>query len=232
MRRLFSRKLLVLLVLVIIAALSGSTAYFYTRYQKAQRFLSNPNEVSKEEIKSITTALGKFMLLPKDDTPTIATILDKNKLKDQPFFDNTQNGDKMIIYTKSLKAILFRPSTGQVINFTTLNIGTSSAQTQQQPIRIAVYNGTNKVGLSQTFEKDIKAKVTNIEVDVKENAKKDNYEKTLVVDLSGNKADPAKQLAQLINGQVSKLPDGEVAPTSTVGPLDFLVILGQNYTGK
>lgn len=211
-----------------IAGLGASTAYYYTRYQKAQLFLSNPNEASKEEIKSISQELGKLIELPRDDEPTVATILDKNKLKNEPFFTKAENGDKVILYTKSLKAILFRPSTGKVINFASLNISTPSAQTAQ-PVRIVIYNGTETTGLTQTLEKDLTSKANNIKVVSRENAKKTDYAKTLVVDLTGNQADVAEQLAQLAGGSVGKLPEEETNPGSSA---EFLIIVGKDYTEK
>ena len=49
----------------------------------------------------------------------------------------------------------------------------------------------------------------------------------MVIDLTGQNADLAKQIADTIAGEVSSLPEGESKPTdSTIG---LLVILGKNY---
>lgn len=56
------------------------------------------------------------MELPKEETPTIATISDKEKLKGQVFFDAAENGDVLFAYTTAMKAILYRPSTNKIIN--------------------------------------------------------------------------------------------------------------------
>jgi hypothetical protein len=45
----------------------------------------------------------------------MATVLEQDKLKDQPFFARAQNGDKVIIYTQNKKAILYRPSENRII---------------------------------------------------------------------------------------------------------------------
>ena len=179
------------------AALVGVSYYFYNQYQRTQKLLQNPTEAAKVETKFILGKVGKLMDLPTGEDPTIATILDSEKLKDQPFFAKAKNGDKVILYTNARKAILFRPDTNRVIDFAPINIGNPSAQ-PVTPVRIVLYNGTNIVGLTQTFEKSLKSKATNIEVVGRANAKKTDYGETIVVDLTGTKPELAKQMAELV----------------------------------
>jgi hypothetical protein len=219
---------LVFTTILAFAALIGVSYYFYNQYQRTQKLLQNPTEAAKAETKFILGQVGKLMDLPTDEDPTIATILDSEKLKDQPFFAKAKNGDKVILYTNARKAILFRPDTNRVIDFAPINIGTPSAQ-PVTPVRIVLYNGTNIVGLTQTFEKSLKSKATNIEVVGRANAKKTDYGETIVVDLTGTKPELAKQMAELVKGEVSELPDGEVKPAVTA---DLLVILGNNSAAQ
>ncbi len=222
-------KITIGIALVLLLAAAGAPSYyFYTQYQKTKMLLGNPTEAAKEETKAVTAQLSRLMELPADEDPTIATILDKDKLKDQPFFAKAENGDKVIIYAKSLKAILFRPSANKVIDFAPINIGTPSAQTAQ-PIRVVLYNGTDIVGLTKAFEKDLKSRATNVEVVRRSDAKKTDYEKTLVVDVTGTKGELAKQMADLIKGDVAILPDGEEAPGQQA---DLLVIIGKDASGQ
>ncbi len=76
--------------------------------------------------KSTTTAgtleaVGKLVPLPQDEMPTIATVTDLTPLKDQAFFKEAEIGDKVVIYDKSKKAILYRPSTNKIIQIASLN---------------------------------------------------------------------------------------------------------------
>jgi len=209
-----------IIVVLVMLVLIGTAYYFFSQYKKTQLLLNNPTLAAKEEVKKITDQLSKLMELPAKEEPIVVTVLDKKKLTGQDFFKRAENGDKVIVYSVSKKAILFRPSINKIIEVAPLNLGDTN-----QPVKIALYNGTTTVGMTSSLEKELTGKVTNITIADKVNAKKTDYEKTLVIDLSGKKSELAKQLATLLNAQVSKLPAGETAPKNT----DLLVIIGADY---
>jgi len=209
-----------IIVVLVMLVLIGTAYYFFSQYKKTQLLLNNPTLAAKEEVKKITDQLSKLMELPAKEEPIVVTVLDKKKLTGQDFFKRAENGDKVIVYSVSKKAILFRPSINKIIEAAPLNLGDTN-----QPVKIALYNGTTTVGMISSLEKELTGKVTNITIADKANAKKTDYEKTLVIDLSGKKSELAKQLATLLNAQVSKLPAGETAPKNT----DLLVIIGADY---
>lgn len=101
--------------------------YFYTKYQQAQKLLKNPQQVSLEQTKSVVDKVGKLIALPTDETPSLATVQDKSKLKDQPFFKNAVNGDKLLLYIKAKKAILYRESANKIIEVAPINIQKQTA---------------------------------------------------------------------------------------------------------
>ena len=113
----FGLKFIGLLIAILVA--SGGYAgayYFYNQYNQAKITLDNPEIASQKEVKDITDKLAKIYALPEGEEPTVATVLDKEKLKDQAFFARAENGDKVVIFTKSQMAILFRVSEGKIIN--------------------------------------------------------------------------------------------------------------------
>lgn len=85
---------------------------------------STPQNVQSDEITALQAELSKFLELPADDTPTLATVSDVEKVKDQTFFKNAQNGDKVLLYSKAGKAILYRPSTKKLIEVAPINTPT------------------------------------------------------------------------------------------------------------
>ncbi len=124
-----NKKFFYLIVLFFIAAIIAGSSYFYIKYQNSKKLLNQPTAVSQDEEKNILASVGLLMELPKNENPTIATISNLEKLKSQPFFNNAKNGDKVLIYTKAKKAILYRPSVNKIIEVSSLNLGDSSAQT-------------------------------------------------------------------------------------------------------
>jgi len=101
-------------VLVVISVLFLAY-YFYKQNKRAKLILQDPGQIAKEEIASLVSKVEKLMILPTGETPTFATVTDWEKLKDEIFFKNAKKGDKVLIYTKAKKAILYRPSTNKIM---------------------------------------------------------------------------------------------------------------------
>jgi len=208
---------------VLLVLLAGSSVYLFARYQKAQTELTkikeNPQVTADVQSKELVAKVGQLIALPDKETPTVATVTDVTKLKSQSFFAKAKNGDKVLIYTQAKKAILYRESINKVIDVAPINIG------QSQNLKVALYNGTATTGATNTLEKRIQDKKINIDVVLKEDASAKDYEKTLVIDLSGNQSATADQLAKLFNGQVVSLPKAETKPNA-----DILIIIGKNFS--
>jgi len=223
----------IILAILFILAISGTAVYFYLRYQETVQLLTTKTAPA-DESKKIIEKVGQLILLPSDEQPTIATVTDPQKLKDQPFFTNAQNGDKVIIFANAKKAILFRPSVNKIIDVAPVNIGTSSAtpatstaaspSPKTQSYNFVLFNGTTKVGLTQKYEKILKNAIPNAVVVDRDNAKKNDYTKSIFIDISGTKSKEADQIAKLLNITVEKLPADEVKPSNA----DFLIILGSD----
>lgn len=228
------KSILGFIIIIIIVGSLGISAYFYKQYEKIKK---NPNIVAQEEVKSLATKVGQLMVLPTDEAPNIATVVDKEKLKDQPFFKNTLNGDKILIYTKAKKAILYRPSSHKIIEFAPLAIGDGDQSTvlgseteniapttppTVESAKVVLLNGSTKAGLTNSVENKIK-ETANTEILYKNNAAKNDYTSNLVIDLSGNHQEQAKQIAQIIGGEVSEMVEGEAKPANA----DILVIVSK-----
>lgn len=217
----------VLIVLTIIGA--GAGGYFYYQYQKTNKELqtikTDPSTVQKAaeaEVKKLIAEVGKLIQLPEGEDPTVASITDIDKLKDQAFFAKAKNGDKVIIYTNAKKAILYDPAAKKIIDVAPINIGTPSAQATQA--KIALRNGTSTTGLTNKAETDIKKAYPQANIVVKENASKDNYDKSTVVVLNDGAKEAANNIAKTLNISVGDLPAGESKPSN----VDILIIIGKD----
>ncbi len=84
-----------------------------------------PKNAEADQTKDLERTLQKvsrIMVLPANEEPTLATVTDLSKLKDQPFFANAQEGDKVLIYPRSPKAILYSPSKDKIIEVSSVNL--------------------------------------------------------------------------------------------------------------
>lgn len=111
----------------IVAVILIAGGYFYYQHTQTAKQTNNP-AAAADEVKKLVEAVGKLIDLPTGETPTIATVTDIAKLKDQPFFQKAQNGDKVLIYGKAREAYLYDPVANKVISVAPLNVGTASAQ--------------------------------------------------------------------------------------------------------
>lgn len=176
------------------------------------------------EADALVAEVKKLIDLPKDEKPTVATVTDIDKVKDQPFFKNAKNGDKVIIYTNAKKAILYRQTEKRIIEVGALNINQQTQVAGTQSSKFIIFNGTKAAGLTKTMEESLKKALPSAEVTDRANAAKSDYQQSLIVDLTGKQLDNAQQLAKTLNLKVSNLPEGETKPEN----VDFLIIIGQD----
>lgn len=175
----------------------------------------------------------RYLELPTDEEPTLATVTDREKLAEQPFFQKAENGDKVLIYSNSGRAVLYRPyKEKKIIDVTTVNVTkpepevpvetpsvAPSPEVSEQSsvpaiIRVALYNGSIEVGVTNSIESVLRAAVPNAAVVTKETAVKNDYQKTLVIDVSGANGAAALSVASAVGGEVGGLPAGEKAPAN------------------
>lgn len=107
--------------IIIIIAIAGLYGCFHY-YNKYKALTTDPNAEAQKMTAELVGVLGKLMELPADETPTVATISDKEKLAGQVFFKNAENGDILFAYTNAMKAILYRPSTNKIVNVAPISI--------------------------------------------------------------------------------------------------------------
>lgn len=212
-----NNKLLLIVVAGLIVLSLGVAGYFAKSYYDLR---ANPNKVSEEETKRLTDAVGKLYQLPSDETPIIGKVQDKEKLKDQPFFAKTQNGDDILIYQKAKVAIVYRASENKLINVGPIAINTAPKE-GQATAKVKVLNGTNTAGVVDNTKKRL-GEIAGLTIDpAVTDAKNKNLSQTIVVDIKGNQSKLAKQIADKLGGSVGQLPDGEPQPDT-----DILVIVG------
>lgn len=229
---------------LLLCLFAGAAGYFYYKYKQAIRTVD-----TKEEIAQLVETIGAVMELPSDETPTLATVTDREKLTDQPFFRKSENGDKVLIYTNAGRAILYRPSLGKIVDVTAINVQEQSTAAPEEnvavespaqeevvstpevilngPVKIAFLNGSTKTGVTQPAEDKILAAFPEgVAVVGKEKASKNTYQGIIVADISGKASARAGEIATTLGGTMSAFPAEELVP----GEADIVVIIGNAST--
>jgi hypothetical protein len=123
-KKLTRRTLIILIAFAVLLIGVVPGYFFYSHYEKTQKQLENPTDAAKEEVAKTVEAVGKLILLPSDEEPTLATVSDKTKVQDQALIQaNVRNGDKILIYSQAKKAYLYRPSLNKLVAIAPVNIG-------------------------------------------------------------------------------------------------------------
>lgn len=86
------------------------------------------------EVERAVAAVGAHILLPEGETPLVATITDAATLREeQPFYQNAEDGDQLLIYGQSLRAILWSPSRDIIINVGPVELPTEQTVQNNAP---------------------------------------------------------------------------------------------------
>lgn len=232
------------LVLLVLAASIGSAGYFYYLYKNE----STTN--AAKDVERTVAAVNKLMMLPSE-IPTLATVTDKSKLTQQPFFQLAENGDKVLIYQSIKKAILYRPSVNKIVDVAPVQIdknqdvqqaqedqnavlgtqitptgslsGTPSPTPESENVVIALYNGTSTRGATGSVQEKL-ANNENVTFLDPQNAQKVDYENSMVIVLKSSAGRQAREISEQLGYELSeKVPEGETSPEGA----DILIIVGQ-----
>lgn len=226
--------------LLLIAIVGGGYLGYQKFLVKNETEKTNESKSPDDEKKSILDTLAKFIELPSDE-PVIMTISDIEKLKDNPFFANAKNEDKVIVFKDSKRAMLFRPSTNKLVEMQTVSLDESPTTTETKsddkgkvagasdkitPLKVAILNGTSTAGLATKSKEKLlsSTKAGEIEIIQLGNANNRSYSKGIIFDATGKLSSVVAELAKLFSlNSVKTLPAGETLPSGT----QILIIVTQ-----
>ncbi|HSE61316.1 MAG TPA: hypothetical protein VLA88_03400 [Candidatus Saccharimonadales bacterium] len=100
----------------------GAFAWLYVDARNQIARLSDPALAGALEGEDIVKEIGQRLELP-NEKPTLATVNDVTKLQGQDFFKQAKDGDKVLIFPKAGRALLYRPTTHKVIEYSKVNLG-------------------------------------------------------------------------------------------------------------
>jgi hypothetical protein len=122
----FSTRVLVGMLVLLLVGASAGMLYFY-------RQAVTPEEGSAAQVSHAVAVVGRLMVLPEGETPTVATVSDPQKLQDQPFFAKAEKGDLVLIYPLAHRAILYSPKLNKIIEVAPINLANQAPAATTPP---------------------------------------------------------------------------------------------------
>jgi len=174
------------LVLVALIAI-GVAVYSYRQYNQ---LAIDSGVAAGKEIKSYIANISRFMVLP-DEAPTLATVTDMQKLQGQLFFKLAQKNDKVLIYAKAKKAILYRPAENKVIEVGVLTIDNTQAtpktSVNSDTLKLVILNGSKTPGLATALKALLADEAIKTETILVGNTQVATYTASVIINLSKGK---------------------------------------------
>lgn len=129
MRLKFLLPLIVLALVALVVVLDSQRRQAQTELKnltvRLEQLQGNSQE-NQERAKQIVTRVRALIDIPKDVEPTVATIVDVEKLKAQnPFYASAKNGDFLVV--TPTRAILFDADRGVIIDVVPVQIQQNEA---------------------------------------------------------------------------------------------------------
>ncbi len=190
---------------VAFVALAAFGGFYFKKYQDLKNNPPDATVAAQAENSRVIEAVGKLYKLPEGEEPTIFTVVDTEKLKQQyPALSAAEKDDKVILYTNAKIALVYRERDNKIVSVVNVTI---SQKTAVRLVGPQALRDAAKQTLAAKFAETIEIKS---EADAKSTPPN-----TVVADLNGQAAELATQLAAALGGTaaVGTLPEGEEKPT-------------------
>lgn len=167
----------------------------------------DPRPLTNDEI---VTRINKELSIQGDGNPAVLTVNDKSKAS-QPFLQGAENGDKVVLYYKAKKSVLYRPSEKRIVH---------QGVYTPPDAKVFIRRGTEDVGRVGEIESKLD-KLQDISIVSRDESVKRDYSGVTIVNVTDRYDEKARELEQLLGGQIVRLPAGETFPEA-----DILIIVG------
>lgn len=124
---------------VILVAAFGLLLFAYVHQVHATNALKHQNAVlqaspalnAQQQAIDLRNKVDRLVELSTNEVPTVATVTDAGVLKKQSFFQDAQNGDKLLMFNDTDLAVLYRPADNKIIQMAhvSLSAGDSDGTT-------------------------------------------------------------------------------------------------------
>ena len=178
-------------------------------------------QTDQQKLQAVTSKVGKLMLLPTDENPTLATVTDKSKLTDKFLAAKAENGDRILIYAKNHTVIIYRPGINKIAAVGT--VSGDPAFAEAQGATLTVLDSTNSPAKTQKIIDEVKAAYPDIKISNGGKTNRQDFPYTIVIDNTDQKNDLRAALMKAVPGKQGFQPPTENQPTT-----DLTIIVGQD----
>lgn len=109
-------RITIILLSIIVVLLLVTTVATVSYLSKDNSDKKVENAIDEKLVKEVNNNLKDILQLPTDEKPGIGTIQNLDDLKANPFFDDAKVGDRIIIYSKTKRVVLYRMEENRIIN--------------------------------------------------------------------------------------------------------------------
>lgn len=174
-----------------------------------------------KELSLAKAKVGKLILLPTNEEPTLAEVTDNKTIKDAVLAKSSKNGDQILFYTKSRLVVVYRPSINKIV--LAGDLFADPAYSEADGATIIVMNGNNDDSKTQGIIADIKRLYPNSVVSFGGKTVRSDFPKTIVIDNTSKKDNFRSALIQDIKGNLGVVPLSETKTDS-----DIMIIVGKD----
>ena len=85
------------------------------------------SHLRQDSAKSAIASVERLVMVPKNEEPVVLTITDRSKVK-SAFLQSSETGDKILVFQKNQRAIVYRPATNKIVDIVGVDIGDASKE--------------------------------------------------------------------------------------------------------
>ncbi len=210
--RITERKTVLAVALVVVAMLIIGIVSVTSRGHKT---------LGKKELAAAKTSVGKHMILPTDEEPTLAQVDDKKAVKDPFIAQKSDNGDQILIYSKNKLVIIYRPSIDKIV--AAGDLFADPALTEADGATVTVLNGSNDESKTKSIISKLTALYPKMNVTDGGKTNKQDFSTTIVINNNSNKDNLIESITQSIGAKRGIVPISESA-----SPTNLMIIVGKD----
>lgn len=159
------KRIFAIIAVTAIAATTAAGIYTYRKFAPQNtlgvQVTADSNEFTEGEIKKIVAKASQIAVLPQDELPQVGGINDPIQLKNQPFFENAQAGDLILIYKQARKVFLYNPKAHKIVNIGPYSLPAEATAQVGEPPATSAYLA--KPSVSPSPANTLKTSLTEVE---------------------------------------------------------------------